>query len=519
MPHLSILIVDDDRQVLLSTAEWLQTYGHRLATAGNVREATEKAGRQVFDLALVDLRLGAESGMDVLHFLRKKSPETSVVMISGHGTIDTAMDAVRQGAYDFLTKPLLDEKILGIIAKVGSRRSPSGGEASEDHGSRDWSERSERNDRIAVGNRSPLPSGRSAPFHSVPVPAANNYRVDIPEIPPTTFEGIIGTDPRMQRVYEMIENIADTRATVLITGESGTGKSMIARAIHRRSTRRGRAFVEVACGSLPETLLESELFGHVAGAFTDAKTEKIGKFRQADGGTLFLDEIGTASPAMQIKLLRVLQEFELEPVGGTKTYRVDTRVILATNEDLTRAVEDGRFRQDLYYRINVINIELPALRHRVGDIPLLAQAFLESAAKNTKRSVYGFSPQTMAILQMYAWKGNIRELQNIIERVVLLGKHETIQPEDLPGHLIPPSGIPVLSPGYRDALSAAIPPGERIQRGLRDSLSSPEKQIILDALAICRWNRIKTAEYLGINRTTLYKKMKRYEIERPVKRE
>lgn len=475
---ISILIVDDDRQVLSSTAEWLQSYGHFVATAENAENAKKKATSQFFDLALVDLRLGAGSGLEVLACFREKSPETVVVMISGHGTIDIAMQAVREGACDFLTKPLLDDKILDIIEKLA------------------------------------VPPGLPEPE-----PAGEAYRVDVPSpaesphfAPPADFEGVIGNDPRMQHVYEIIENVADTRATVLITGESGTGKSMIARAIHRRSTRKNKPFVEVACGSLPETLLESELFGHVAGAFTDAKTDKIGRFRQADGGTIFLDEIGTASPALQIKLLRVLQELEFEPVGGAKTYRVDTRVILATNENLTQALEDGKFREDLYYRINVINIELPALRHRPGDIPLLARAFLQNNAHETGRPVYGFTDEAMAVLQMYAWKGNIRELQNVIERAVLLGRHDHIRPEDLPAHLIPPSGIPVLSRGYRDSLAANTPAAEQSRRGLKDSLSTPERQIILQALQLCNWSRTKTAEYLGINRTTLYKKMKRFKI-------
>ena len=220
----------------------------------------------------------------------------------------------------------------------------------------------------------------------------------------------------------MIDSIADTRATVLITGESGTGKSLIARAIHRRSSRRDKPFVEVACGALPETLLESELFGHVAGSFTGATGDKTGKFKQADGGTIFLDEISTASPSMQVKLLRVLQELEFEPVGGTKTIRIDTRVILATNDDLARAVAAGRFRQDLYYRINVINIELPPLRSRLTDIPLLAAHFLTRIREETGKPVEGFSDEAMAALQAYRWPGNVRELQNVVERAVLLGK-------------------------------------------------------------------------------------------------
>ncbi len=221
--------------------------------------------------------------------------------------------------------------------------------------------------------------------------------------------------------------MADTRATVLITGESGTGKSMIARAIHRRSSRRDRAFVEVACGALPETLLESELFGHVAGAFTGATGDKMGKFMQADGGTIFLDEISTASTGMQVKLLRVLQDLEFEQVGGTKTFKIDTRVILATNDDLGKGVAEGRFRQDLFYRINVINVELPPLRERISDIPLLAEHFLKWVCEDAGKQVRGFTDDAMSALQRYRWPGNVRELQNVIERAVLLGKGDQVR--------------------------------------------------------------------------------------------
>jgi transcriptional regulator with PAS, ATPase and Fis domain len=309
---------------------------------------------------------------------------------------------------------------------------------------------------------------------------------------------IVGRDPRMLKTYEIVDSIADTRATVLITGESGTGKSLIAKAIHRRSARRDLPFVEVSCGAMPETLLESELFGHVAGAFTGALGERIGKFRQADGGTIFLDEIGTSSPGMQVKLLRVLQEFELEAVGGSETHQIDARVILATNEDLADAVADGRFRRDLFYRINVINIDLPPLRSRASDIPLLAQHFLQRICEETGKRVEGFTEQAVAALQTYAWPGNVRELQNVIERAVLLGKSSIITLEDLPTDFGGPA--PVVSP-------------PRQGRTLKEALEGPERQIILDSLRRNNWNRNATAEQLGINRTTLYKKMKRLGLE------
>jgi transcriptional regulator with PAS, ATPase and Fis domain len=269
---------------------------------------------------------------------------------------------------------------------------------------------------------------------------------------------------------------------------------MIARAIHRRSGRAKGPFVEVACGALPETLLESELFGHVAGAFTGAAGNKMGKFLQADGGTIFLDEISTATPAMQVKLLRVLQELKFEPVGGTKTYEVDVRVVLATNEDLSKAVSDGRFRQDLYYRVNVINIELPSLRSRPTDVPLLAHSFLEQVREDSKREVTGFADDALALLERYHWPGNVRELQNVVERAVLLGKGSVITAADLPPEIRGSAGF----------ISTTVN-----GRTLKDALEGPERQIIRDVLESNNWNRNATADQLGINRTTLYKKMKR----------
>jgi len=305
----------------------------------------------------------------------------------------------------------------------------------------------------------------------------------------------------MLKVFDMIDSVADTKATVLITGESGTGKSLIARAIHRRSSRRDKPFIEVACGALPENLLESELFGHVAGSFTGAIGNKVGKFMQANNGTIFLDEIGTASPAMQVKLLRVLQEFEFEQVGGSETHRVDARVVLATNENLVELVADGSFRQDLYYRVNVINVELPSLCDRISDIPLLAQSFLESVCEDAGKEVGRFSDEAIKALQAYRWPGNVRELQNVIERAVLLGKGDAILTEDLPPHLLTAETRSVASPATG--------------RTLKEALEGPERQIILEVLQANNWNRNVTADMLGINRTTLYKKMKRLNLEDP----
>jgi DNA-binding NtrC family response regulator len=311
---------------------------------------------------------------------------------------------------------------------------------------------------------------------------------------------IIGRDYKMTRLFDLIESVADTRTTVLILGENGTGKTITARAVHQLSSRRDKPFVEVACGALPDTLLESELFGHVAGSFTGATQDKPGKFLQASGGTIFLDEVGTASPSLQVKLLRVIQDREFEPVGGNKTHRVDVRLILATNEDLEAKVKRGEFRQDLYYRINVITITQPPLRERIGDIPLLVEHYVGEVNEQTGKQVRGFDEESLQVLQRYSWPGNVRELLNVIERAVVLAKGDVITIDDLPESL---------RRGEVDGATLA----NRLSGGnLKTALAHPERQIILEALDSNGWNRQETARLLGINRTTLYKKMKKYDI-------
>lgn len=451
-----ILLVDDDQQLLSSMAPWLQENGFQVSSAKDIDTAKQHLGQQPFELALIDVRLGTEDGFELLGHCRRHFPATTVILMTGYATVDTGIEAIRAGAFDLVTKPLIDEELLMSIRRSLSQR-----------------EVLEENQRLKTQ-------------------LDRRYGM----------ENIVGNDLQMQKTFEIIDSVADTRATVLITGQSGTGKSLIARAIHQRSDRKDAPFVEVACGALPENLLESELFGHVAGAFTGATGDREGKFKQADGGTIFLDEIGTASPGLQVKLLRVLQELEFEQVGGTKTFKVDTRVVLATNEDLAQAVKTGGFRQDLYYRINVINLQLPSLSQRTGDIPMLAQYFLERICEETGKSVAGFQPAAVQALQEYAWPGNVRELQNVIERCVLLGKGDLIDVSDLPANV---------TSGMAPALSAPSDPERKLT--LKEALEGPERQIIFQVLKENNFNRNATADQLGINRTTLYKKMKKLQLE------
>jgi DNA-binding NtrC family response regulator len=452
MKRHSILLVDDDRHLLESMADWLREQGYQLDTANSCTTAIQAIDKKSYDLVLADVRLGEGDGFDVLEHCRRHKPQSIVILMTGYGTVETAIDAIRAGAFDLLTKPLIDEELQMSIERAFSQR------------------------KVIEENKQ--------------LKAQLDRRFGM--------QNIVGEDLRMRKVFEIVDSIADTRATVLITGESGTGKSLIARAIHRRSTRRDGPFVEVACGALPETLLESELFGHVAGSFTGANYDKVGKFMQADEGTLFLDEIGTASPSLQVKLLRVLQEFEFEQVGGAKTFKVDTRVILATNEKLEELVEQGKFRQDLYYRVNVINIELPSLRDRVSDIPTLALHFLRHICEQSGKKVHGFSDDALSAMERYRWPGNVRELQNVVERAVLLGKSDVVGLGDLPAALMAARGIQIEPVGART---------------LKQALTNPERQIILEVLEGNNWNRNATADALGINRTTLYKKMKRLGLE------
>ena len=450
----SLLVVDDDRHICEAMADYLRSLGHRTETATSCKEAIARVKEFNFEVVLCDVNLPDDDGFTVLNWVVENKPETSVILLTGYGTIESAVEAIRIGAFDYLTKPVIDDELnFSIQRALGQRKIVEENKCLK----------KQLDDRYGLNN-------------------------------------IIGRDYKMAKMFDLIESVADTRTTVLILGENGTGKTITARSIHQLSSRRDKPFVEVACGALPDTLLESELFGHVAGSFTGATHDKPGKFLQADGGTIFLDEVGTASPSLQVKLLRVLQDREFEPVGGNKTYKVDVRLLLATNENLEERVRRGEFRQDLYYRINVISITQPPLRERIGDIPLLVENYLREFNQQTGKKVKAFDESVLQMLQRYSWPGNVRELVNVVERAVVLCKGDTVYPSDLPDV--------VKSEHHLDRSPASILSGAN----LKSAMANPERQLILEALEANAWNRQETARMLGINRTTLYKKMKKHDI-------
>ncbi len=450
----SLLVVDDDAHILEAMADYLRTLGHRTETASSCEEAIERMKEFPFEVAVCDVNLPDKDGFQLLEWASQNSPDTAVILLTGYGTIESAVEAIRLGAFDYLTKPVIDDELNFSIQR-------------------------------ALGQRMIVEENRN-------LKAQLDQRFGL--------ASIVGRDYKMLKMYDLIESVADTKTTVLILGESGTGKTMTARSVHQLSSRHDKPFVEVACGALPETLLESELFGHVAGAFTGANHDKVGKFLQANGGTIFLDEIGTASPGLQVKLLRVLQDREFEAVGGTETHKVDIRLILATNQDLEEMVARGEFRQDLFYRINVITLTQPPLRERIGDIPLLVDHYLNVFNEQSHKTVECFDDQAMALLQRYGWPGNVRELINVVERAVVLSKGNVISASELPEAV---RHEEQLSPSFDVAAGGS----------LKTAMVAPERHIILEALEANGWNRQNTARQLGINRTTLYKKMKRYDIE------
>lgn len=451
----SLLVIDDDQNILEAMADYLRSLGHRTETSLTCLDAIERLKEFPFQVVVCDVNLPDQDGFQLLEWVKENSPETAVIMLTGFGTIESAVEAIRLGAFEYLTKPVIDEELSLTIERCLEQR------------------------QVVEENKS--------------LKAQLDQRFGL--------ANIVGQDYKMQKMFDLIESVADTRTTVLILGENGTGKTMTARAIHQLSDRCSKPFVEVACGALPDTLLESELFGHKAGAFTGATHDKIGKFLQADGGTLFLDEIATSSPSLQVKLLRVLQDREFEAVGDNKTHSVDIRLILATNQNLEEMVAKGEFRQDLYYRINVITLTQPALRERISDIPLLIEHYLKIYNEQVGKSIKGFDASAVQAMLKYSWPGNVRELINVIERSVVLTKGDYIRIHDLPEQI-------------RQEQSFLASSSNRVgNASLKSALANPERQIIIEALEANGWNRQNTAKALGINRTTLYKKMKKYEID------
>lgn len=459
-PQARILVVDDDRIILDSLGEFLRLEGYQVEAAVSFKGALQAMERRAVDVIISDVNMPGGNGFELLHVMRERYPDTVLIMMTGYGTIESAVEAIKMGAFDYLTKPIIDDELRVCVER-------------------------------ALGQQAILRENRVL-----------KERLD----QRFGLTAVVGQDYRMLKVYDLVDAVADSKVTVLIRGPSGTGKSLIAGVIHQRSERRDKPFIEVACGAIPETLLESELFGHMRGSFTGAVANKAGKFQAADCGTVFLDEISAASPALQVKLLRFLQSHQFEPIGSNKTESIDVRVILASNVDLEAEVRAGRFREDLFYRVNVITIEMPSLCERVGDIPLLVAYFLEAFNAETKREILGFDDEAMCALQRYHWPGNVRELENTVERAVVLCKGHYITAADLGSKLLEPAEM-LHTPGAFEAI------GTSQSKSLKEALEEPEKRIIEAALRANGWNRQLTARQLGINRTTLYKKMKRYGLE------
>ncbi|HZP24303.1 MAG TPA: sigma-54 dependent transcriptional regulator [Terriglobales bacterium] len=438
-----LLIVDDELSVRDSLAKWFTEEGYEVTTAENANEALTRVAQQSFDVALVDIKMRGTDGIELQRRLHEIYPDMLVIIMTGYASVETAVAALKNGAYDYVNKPLDPDEIAHLVSKAMSHR-------------RTQQENALLKETVAEIAR---PSE------------------------------IVGQGTAMKRIFDAIETVAPTDATVLVTGESGTGKELVARAIHAGSARRYHPLVVIHCGALTETLLESELFGHEKGAFTGAQYRKKGKFEIAEGGTVFLDEIGDISLKTQTDLLRVLQEREIVRVGGNQTVKVDFRVVAATNRNLEQLIEDGRFRPDLYYRLNVFHIELPPLRERREDIPALADHFVRKFSSEMGKRITRISSPAMNVLQQYNWPGNVRELENAVERAMVVAQEPELRESDF----------------TLKTKTSPVP-----ETGGARSLEEVERGHILHVLDECGGNQTRAAEALGIDRVTLHHKLKRY---------
>lgn len=453
----TILLAEDDRSTRSSLSQFLRGLGYEVTEASTGNEALEHLSAKPFDIVVTDLMLPGVGGLDILRALQTEAPGTLGIVITGFGTVQNAIQAMRLGVFEYLLKPVNFDELQIVL------------------------ERALEFQRLGKENR--------------------QYKKEVQR--QFGLQNLIGHSDAMRRILDLIEKVADSDSTVLIYGESGTGKELVARAIHYRSDRMDKPLVPINCAAIPSDLLESELFGYEKGAFTGAHRTKIGRFEYANGGTLFLDEIGEMSPQLQVKLLRVLQEKSFERLGGVRPIQVDVRIIAATNRDLEKAIEEGKFREDLYYRLSVIPIHIPPLRERREDIPLLVEHFLEKFNSEKGRSVSGFSPKAMERLIEYSWPGNVRELENLVERLVVLKRSGTIELEDLPDKIR-------FGPA-KDPLGAIVLPEGGIR--LEETIHRLERELILQALRRTRGVKKEAAELLGMKRTTLIQKMKRNKIE------
>ena len=451
-----ILVVDDEESIRTSLAGILEDEDFSISFAHDGIMALDMVRKNMPDLVLLDIWMPRMDGIETLQKIKEFNPSLTVIMMSGHGTIETAVKSTKMGAYDFIEKPLSLEKLLVTVRNaLGMRRLLAENDTLRE---------------LAYGDRE-----------------------------------MTGTSPLMMKLRGQIDLVAPTNASVLITGENGTGKELVARSIHFSSTRRDKSFVEINCAAIPEELIESELFGHEKGAFTGAVAQKKGKFDLADGGTIFLDEIGDMSLKTQAKVLRILQERKFERVGGTKTLEVDVRVIAATNKILEDEIKAGNFREDLFYRLNVVPFTVPPLRARKGDIPLLLDQFLQKCCTREGREVKFFSPEAMELMKNHDWPGNVRELKNIVERLVIMTPGTTIDVADLPAHMSAiANGREVVPQRLENVLECST---------LREAREEFEKEFILQKLEENSWNVGKTAEVIELERSNLYRKMKSYGID------